>query len=83
MKRKLTMPALRPGMKSGVLCGFLKSPGDRVAKGEAVFEIETDKVVSQIEAEESGILAEFTAEEGDELPVGSTVAILETEEPTH
>ncbi len=79
MKLQITLPALRPGMKSGVLCGFLKSPGDHVNKGEALFEIETDKVVSQIEAQESGVLTELTAEEGDELPVGSTVAIMETE----
>ena len=78
MKLNITMPALRPGMKSGVLCGFLKSPGDSVKKGEAIFEIETDKVVSQIEATEDGVIAELTVEEGDEVSVGDTVAILET-----
>ena len=78
MKLNVTMPALRPGMKSGVLCGFLKSAGDCVKKGEAIFEIETDKVVSQIEATEDGVIAELTVEEGDEVPVGGTVAVIET-----
>ena len=80
MKLSIPMPALRPGMKSGVLCSFLKFPGDSVKKGEAIFEIETDKVVSQIEAQQDGVIAELIAEEGDEVPVGDTVAILETAE---
>lgn len=84
MKLQITLPALRPGMKSGVLCGFLKSPGDHVNKGEALFEIETDKVVSQIEAQESGVLTELTAEEGGRAAgSGSTVAIMETENASH
>ncbi len=78
MEKKLTMPRLRPEMQSGVLCAWLKEEGDAVTAGEPLFEIETDKVVSQIEAAQSGILKRQLCEEGDTVDVEAPVAILET-----
>ena len=77
MEKEIKMPKLRPEMKEGVLCAWLKEEGDRVSVGEPVFEIETDKVVNQIEATESGILKRQLVEEGDTVPVETAVAILE------
>ena len=73
------MPKLRPEMTSGVLCAWLKEEGERVQAGEPLYEIETDKVVNQIEATESGVLKKQLQEEGDEVEAGAPVAILETE----
>ena len=78
MDRKITMPRLRPEMQEGVLCAWLKEEGDAVTAGEQLFEIETDKVVNQIEATESGILKKQMVEEGDTVAVETPVAILET-----
>ena len=78
MDRKITMPRLRPEMQEGVLCAWLKEEGDAVVAGEPLFEIETDKVVNQIEATESGILKKQMVEEGDTVAVETPVAILET-----
>ena len=78
MDRKITMPRLRPEMQDGVLCAWLKEEGDAVVAGEPLFEIETDKVVNQIEATESGILKKQMVEEGDTVAVETPVAILET-----
>jgi pyruvate/2-oxoglutarate dehydrogenase complex dihydrolipoamide acyltransferase (E2) component len=78
MEKELTMPKLRPEMESGVLCAWLKEEGDDVAVGEPIFEIETDKVVNQIEATESGVLKKQLCEEGDTVGVEAPVAILET-----
>ncbi len=78
MDRKITMPRLRPEMQEGVLCAWLKEEGDAVTAGEPLFEIETDKVVNQIEATESGILKKQMVEEGDTVAVETLVAILET-----
>ena len=78
MEKKVTMPKLRPEMKEGVLCAWLKEPGDTVKAGEAIFEIETDKVVNQIEATESGVLKKQLADEGDTVNVETVVAVLET-----
>jgi pyruvate/2-oxoglutarate dehydrogenase complex dihydrolipoamide acyltransferase (E2) component len=78
MEKELTMPKLRPEMESGVLCAWLKEEGDNVAAGEPICEIETDKVVNQIEATESGVLKKQLCEEGDTVGVEAPVAILET-----
>ena len=78
MEKELTMPKLRPEMEKGVLCAWQKEEGDTVAAGEPLFEIETDKVVNQIEATESGVLKKQLAEEGDTVDVAAPVAILET-----
>jgi len=78
MQKKLTMPKLRPEMEKGVLCAWLKEEGEKVEAGEPVFEVETDKVVQQIEASESGILSKQLAEEGDEISVFDSVGIIDT-----
>ena len=74
MKKTLKMPTLSADMKSGVLCAFLKEEGESFRKGEALFEVETEKVVSRVEAEEDGVMGAFLAEEGDELTPGAAVA---------
>lgn len=79
MEKQLSMPKLRPEMTSGVLCAWLKEEGETVRAGEPLYEIETDKVVNQIEATESGVLKKQLQEEGDEVEAGAPVAILETE----
>lgn len=79
MKNELTLPKLRPEMKSAVLCAWLKQPGESFEKGEPLYEIETEKVVNQITAAESGIMGEQFAEEGDEVEVGAPLAQIEEE----
>ena len=78
MEKNVKMPKLRPDMQEGVLCAWLKEEGDEVVAGEPLFEIETDKVVNQIESTESGILKKQVFEEGDTVQVETPVAILET-----
>ena len=78
MEKELTMPKLRPEMEKGVLCAWLKEEGDAVTAGEPLYEIETDKVVNQIEATVSGVLKKQLCEEGDTVNVEAPVAILET-----
>lgn len=74
MKQEIKMPKLKPEMESGVLCAWLKEPGEAFKKGEAIFEIETEKVVNQVEAEADGVMGEQFAEEGDEINVGEVIA---------
>lgn len=78
MEKQLVMPKLQPEMKSGVLCAWLKDEGDEIHKGDALYEIETDKVVNQIEATEDSILRRQLCEEGDTVDALAPVAILET-----
>ena len=77
MEKKTNMPKLGPDMESGILCAWLKEEGEPVTAGEPLFEIETNKVVNQIEATESGVLKQQLAEEGDLVAVNTAVAVLE------
>ncbi len=75
---KIKMPKLSPDMTEGVLCQYMVEEGDVVEPGQLLFEVETDKVVSQIEAPSAMRVVSLKAEEGDTVAVGETV--LETEE---
>ena len=70
------LPKLDEAMTSGKITKWLKKEGDRVEKGEAIFELETEKVNFMVEAEKSGILSKVTAKEGDDVNVGTTVAFI-------
>jgi pyruvate dehydrogenase E2 component (dihydrolipoamide acetyltransferase) len=70
------LPRLTHDMNSGVLVRWLKSDGDRVAAGEPLYEVETDKAVSEVAAEAGGILRRLKYQEGDEIPIGTVIAYL-------
>ena len=70
MAISVVMPALEMAQETGKLLSWRKKEGEKVTKGEPLLEIETDKVVVEIEAPGDGILAGVTAHEGDEIPGG-------------
>jgi pyruvate dehydrogenase E2 component (dihydrolipoamide acetyltransferase) len=74
MPFSVVMPALEMAQETGKVIAWLKKEGDRVAKGEPLLEIETDKAVVEIEAPAEGVLAGIQASEGTEIPVGQTIA---------
>ena len=72
MKRKKTivMPKLSPSMKDAVLVAWNKEINEEVRKGDVLFEVETDKVVCEIEATADGVLEQKFFDEGDHIRVG-------------
>jgi pyruvate dehydrogenase E2 component (dihydrolipoyllysine-residue acetyltransferase) len=76
MAVSVVMPALEMAQETGKLLAWRKKEGERVKKGEALLEIETDKAVVEVEAQADGILASVTAHEGAVIPVGQTIAWL-------
>src|SRR5262245_57749110 len=76
MATNVIMPALELAQETGKILRWIKSPGDSVAKGEPLLEIETDKVTVEVEAPASGILRDVTAGAGDVVPVGKTIAVI-------
>src|SRR3954469_24541256 len=74
MATNVIMPALGMDQDKGTLVRWLKRQGEAVTKGEPIMEVETDKVLVEIEATASGVLTNVTAEEGDEIPVGHVIA---------
>ena len=76
MAVSIVMPALELAQDTGKLLAWRKKEGDRVAKGEPLLEVETDKAVVEIESPGDGILAGVNAQEGAVVPVGQTIAWL-------
>src|ERR1700693_2260855 len=74
MAFSVVMPALEMAQETGKLVAWRKSEGERVAKGEPLLEIETDKAVLAGESPADGILAGVRAQAGDVVPVGKTIA---------
>lgn len=70
------MPKAGDAMTEGKVVRWYKQPGDRIAKGEPVAEIETDKVNLDLEAEADGTLGAHRANEGDMVPVGGVLAMI-------
>jgi pyruvate dehydrogenase E2 component (dihydrolipoamide acetyltransferase)/2-oxoglutarate dehydrogenase E2 component (dihydrolipoamide succinyltransferase) len=70
------MPALGMAQDTGKLLQWLKAPGDPVAVGDQLFEVETDKSVMEVEAQEAGFLTQVSASDGDDVPVGQVIAVI-------
>jgi pyruvate dehydrogenase E2 component (dihydrolipoamide acetyltransferase) len=66
MATDILMPALSPTMTEGKLARWLKKPGDAVAPGDVIAEIETDKATMEVEAIDEGVLGEIKVAEGTE-----------------
>jgi pyruvate dehydrogenase E2 component (dihydrolipoyllysine-residue acetyltransferase) len=75
---EVILPRLGQGMESGTIVRWLKSEGEPVEKGEPLFELDTDKVTQEVEAEAAGVLLKIAIAEG-EVPVGQTVAFIGSE----
>ena len=75
MADEVKLPRLGQGMESGTIVKWLKSEGDAVEKGEPLYELDTDKVTQEVEAEASGVLLKITVPEG-EADVGTTIAVI-------
>jgi pyruvate dehydrogenase E2 component (dihydrolipoamide acetyltransferase) len=72
---EVILPRLGQGMESGTIVRWLKSEGEPVEKGEPLFEVDTDKVTQDVEAEAAGVLLKIAVAEG-EVPVGQTIAFI-------
>lgn len=78
MAVQVKMPQLGLTMTAGTVARWLKAEGDPVTKGEVMFEVETDKITSEVESGTDGILRRIIAKKGDEVPVQGVVAIIGT-----
>ncbi|MBH8553970.1 2-oxo acid dehydrogenase subunit E2 [Nostocaceae cyanobacterium CENA357] len=74
------MPALSSTMTEGKIVSWVKSPGDKVEKGETVVVVESDKADMDVESFYEGYLAHIIVQAGDTATVGSAIAyVAETE----
>jgi len=80
MPINITMPALSPTMEEGNLSKWLVKEGDKIAPGDVIAEIETDKATMEVEAVDEGTIAKLVVPAGSEgVKVNALIAILAEE----
>ena len=77
MQTKIVVPALGESVVEATVSRWLKKEGSRVEPGEALVELETDKVNLEVGAERAGVLAKVERGEGEDVKVGETLGFLE------
>ncbi|WP_136668353.1 dihydrolipoamide acetyltransferase family protein [Flavobacterium sp. H122] len=78
-KFELKLPKMGESVAEATVTNWLKNVGDKIEMDEAVLEIATDKVDSEVPSEVSGTLVEILFQKDDVVQVGQTIAIIETE----
>ncbi|MEU0237521.1 dihydrolipoamide acetyltransferase family protein [Nocardiopsis sp. NPDC006198] len=73
---EIQMPRLSDTMEEGVISTWVKQVGDKVASGDVLVEIETDKAVMEYEAYEDGYLVKQSVSEGDTVPIGAVIGVI-------
>ncbi|MEL7648969.1 MAG: dihydrolipoamide acetyltransferase family protein [Sedimentibacter sp.] len=76
MAKEIIMPQLGLTMEEGTIARWVKQVGDKVAVGDVLVEITTDKLSSEIESEVEGVLLKIVAQEGEDIPVKGLIAII-------
>ncbi len=76
MPREVIMPALGMAQDEGLIVAWLKSEGEAVEEGDALFEVETDKATMEVEAQGAGYLTNLRAKAGESVPVGDVIALI-------
>ena len=77
--KEIKVPVLPESITEATVAAWHKKPGDYVELDDVVVEIETDKVVLEVPAEESGVLSEITAEEGETVSEQQVLGLIDVE----
>ncbi len=75
----INLPQLGQTMEEGTIVNLVAKVGDKVAKGDVLMEVETDKATLEMESSAQGVLKAFLAEQGQTLAVNAPVAIIADE----
>ncbi len=76
MATEVKVPALGESITSGILAAWHVQDGDQVQPGQALYDLETDKITSEGTAEVAGVVS-LKVEEGDEVEVGAVIALID------
>lgn len=76
MITKIVMPPLGETMDEGKIVRWLKKLGDPIIRGEALLEVETDKVNIEVESFGTGVLRKIIVNEGETVPLGELLGII-------
>jgi len=76
MAVEVVLPALGLTVEKGTILKWLKKEGETVSKGESLYEVEADKVTTEVESPASGVLKKILVPEGIEVPILTVVAVI-------
>src|SRR5579864_906010 len=76
MATEVVLPKLGLTQEEGTIVRWIKPEGSRVAKGEPLFEVLTDKATIEVEAPASGVLLRILVPEGTTAPVATPIALI-------
>src|SRR6266567_8814490 len=76
MPGEIRVPTMGESIVDAVIASWLKHEGDSVSQGDAVVELETDKVNVEVTAEQSGVLQKIVKQEGDTVAVGEVLGLI-------
>src|SRR5437588_8361891 len=76
MSGEIRVPTMGESIVDAVIATWLKHEGDSVSQGEALVELETDKVNVEVSAEQSGVLQKIVKQEGDTVAVGEILGVI-------
>ena len=76
MSYEVKMPQLGMNQDTAVVVAWFKKEGEKVEKGDPLFEVETDKATMEVEAQKEGYLSKIKVDEGSEVPVGQLLALI-------
>jgi len=77
--KEIKVPVLPESITEATVAAWHKKPGDYVELDDVIVEIETDKVVLEVPAEESGVLSEISAEEGETVSELQVLGLIDDE----
>ena len=80
MSREVTMPHLGFTMVEGTVSRWLKGEGERIAKGEPLMEVTSEKATVEVESPVAGVMERILVPTGDTVPVGARVCLVAAEE---
>lgn len=78
MQIEIKVPQLSESVSEATLLNWHKQPGEAVAEGQNLIDIETDKVVLELPAPQAGVLTEIRKADGDKVVSGEVIAVLDT-----
>ena len=77
--KEIKVPILPESINEATVAAWHKKPGDYIELDDVIVEIETDKVVLEVPAEESGVLTEISAEEGETVTEQQVLGLMDDE----
>ena len=82
MPAEITMPKLGLTMESGTIVRWLKAAGERIAAGDPLLEVSTDKINYEVESPVAGTLAQRLGNDGEEFVCGALIGLVTLDDET-